>query len=271
MALESLLLDARGNPFQGLLDVIGGETVTDARVSSATLGALNAELLMDLNGKATAQFDIRTGAGALTLVFEGMTDTGNYIALPAFAVSQTLAAALTAEQYVPSVIIATTATGVYQVSVAGFRRVRCRVSAFTSGNAVVTGRATSASNMMYAKEIPSTLAATGTAIANTAATASLPAAGVGLFHYITHIDITRNATAVLAGTATLIHTTTNLPGSLAWSVGNAMIAGGTEKDVVFEPTTPLKSSVANTATTVVCAAAGLAVLGRVNVTYYVGA
>ena len=80
----------------------------------------------------------------------------------------------------------------------------------------------------------------------------------------------RNATAALVGSATLIHTTTNLPGSPAWSVGNAMIIGGTQLDLDYTPTTPLKSSVANTATTVVMPAAGLAVLNRVNVTYYVG-
>lgn len=80
----------------------------------------------------------------------------------------------------------------------------------------------------------------------------------------------RNATAVLAGTATIIHTSTNLPGSPAWSVGNAMAAGGTQLDVNFQPTTPFKSLVPNTITTIVMPAAGLAVLNRVNVSYYVG-
>ena len=58
----SILYDARGNEFQGSLDTIGGQTITDARVAGATLGALNAEILMDLNGKATATFDTRTAA-----------------------------------------------------------------------------------------------------------------------------------------------------------------------------------------------------------------
>jgi hypothetical protein len=118
--------------------------------------------------------------------------------------------------------------------------------------------------------IPSNLHITATAAANTNAVATLPAAGAGMFHYITHIDITRNATAVLAGSATIIHTTTNLPGSPAWSVSNNMIAGGTQIDVNIDFTQPLKSAVAGTATTVVAAAAGAAVLGRVNVGYYIG-
>ena len=265
----SLILDARGNPFQGSIDAIGGETLTDARVSSATLGALNAELVMDIQGKAVAMFDVRTGAANLTLVFEGTIDGTNYFTLGAFANQQLLAAAITQEQYVPSIVIATTASGYYTVGTSGIRRVRCRVSAYTSGNVVVTGRASAADQIIQIRPIPATLHVTATAAANTAATATLPAAGVGMFHYITSIEITRNATAALAGTATLIHTTTNLPGSPAWSVGNAMAAGGTQLDVRYEPKIPLRSLVANTNTTIVAAAAGAAVLGRVNVSYYV--
>ncbi len=117
----------------------------------------------------------------------------------------------------------------------------------------------------------STLAVTNTAAANTGVTLTLPAAGSGLFHYITHIHISRNATAALAGTATLVITTTNLPGSLAWSVGNAMVAGGTQNDVVLALTSPLKSSAANTATTIVAPAPGAAVLWRLNAFYYTAA
>ncbi len=270
MAIESLILDERGNPFQGQLDSIGGETFTDARVAGGTLAALNAELVMDLNGKAVARFDCRTAAAALTLVFEATLDGTNYFALPGFADQQLLGAAITQEQYVPSVTYATTGSGLYTVGVSGFRRVRCRVSAYTSGNVVVTARASLADQIIQTRSIPSNLHVTATAAANTAATATLPAAGVGMFHYITCIEISRSATAALAGTATIIHTTTNLPGSPAWTVGNAMAAGGTQSDLKYAPTTPLKSLVANTATTVVAAAGGAAVLGRVNVSYYVG-
>lgn len=265
------LYDARGNEIiVAQPDQVTNGVVTDGRPITALLAALNAEVVMDLNGAAVATFDIRTAAANLTLVFEGTVDGVNYFALPAFAQAQLLAAALTAEQYVPSVIIATTASGLYVVGVSGLRRVRIRVSAYTSGNVTVATRASSADFIIYGRPIPSTLHVTATAAANTAAVATLPAAGVGMFHYITHISLIRNATAALAGTATLIHTTTNLPGNPAWSVGNAMAAGGTQVDLAYSPTTPLKSSVANTATTITMPAAGAAVLNRVNVTYYVG-
>ena len=115
----------------------------------------------------------------------------------------------------------------------------------------------------------SDLAVTNTGAANAAVTLTIPAAGVGLFHYITSIIIQRTATAALVGTATLVITTTNLPGSMAFSVGNAMVAGGTQNDINLALAgNPLKSSVANTATTIVCPVPGAAVLWRVTVTYF---
>jgi hypothetical protein len=110
---------------------------------------------------------------------------------------------------------------------------------------------------------------TGTAAANTALTITLPAVA-SQFHYITAIEIRRTATAALTGSATLAVTTTNLPGSLAWSFGNAMVAGGTQNDLTLVLNSPIKSSVVNTATTIVMPAPGAAVLWRANVYYYTG-
>lgn len=268
----AILYDVRGNPLNvGLPDGVTNETITDARPATALLGALNAEGVIDLNGASIVQIDARTGAGALTYVAEGTVDGVNYMALPLFVRFQLLVAAAVAEQFVPSVVIATTHSGIYSVNVAGFRRFRIRVSAYTSGNVTVGLRASQAPDLLYTRNTPSILHVTVTAAANTAATITLPAAGAGLFHYITNIHLMRNATAALAGTATLIHTSTNLPGSPAWSVGNAMIAGGTQLDLDYTPTTPLKSLLANTATTIVMPAAGAAVLNRGNCSYYVGA
>ena len=267
-----ILYDARGNEIRtGFPDSVTGEVITDARPITAVLAALNAEVLMDLNGAATATFDIRTGAGALTLVFEGTVDGSNYFTLPALALQQLLAAAIVQEAYIASIVIATTTSGIYTVGVSGFRRIRVRVSAYTSGNVTVAARASIADLIIYGRHIPSNLHQTATAAAASAATATLPAAGVGLFHYITNIHLMRNATAAVVGSATLIHTSTNLPGSPAWSVGNAIAVGGTQLDLDYTPTTPLKSLVANTPTTIVMAAGGVGVLNRINVSYYVGA
>jgi hypothetical protein len=111
--------------------------------------------------------------------------------------------------------------------------------------------------------------ATAQPAANTGATLTLAAPGAGLFHYIQGIRISRAATAVLAGTAKLAITTTNLGGRL-WDVGNAMAAGGTQIDVAELWPLPLRSAVAATATTIVLPAPGVAVLWTVEVVYIVG-
>jgi hypothetical protein len=265
------IVDARGNEFIGSLDQIGGGTVTDARTSSATLSSLNAELLMDLNGQAVATFDLRAAALSATLVFEGTLDGTNYIGLPAYTIVATTGQVVPAETFVASIVTATTLNGQYLLGVSGFRRVRVRISAYTSGSVVAFARASRADYAIQSRPIPSNLHVTVTAAAASGATISLPTGGPGLFHYITNIHIQRNATAALAGTATLVITSTNLPGTPAWSVGNAMIAGGTQLDLNYTPTTPLKSLVANTATTIVMPAPGAAVLWRGNCTYYIGA
>lgn len=259
----TLLKDARGNEWNGAIDQITNQTITDARTIGATLNALNAEVLMDLNGHAVALFHLQTGAASLTVVFEATVDGTNYFGLPGLNVAT--------ESMLASVIVTTTQSSVYAVGVTGFRRVRARVSAYTSGTITINCRATQSDFAIYARPVPSTLAVTITAAAAAGATLTLPAPGAGLFHYITSLTIVRNATAALAGTATLVITSTNLPGALAWSVGNAMNAGGTQPDVYLAPTTPLKSSVANTATTVVMPAPGAAVLWRAVATYYIGA
>lgn len=117
---------------------------------------------------------------------------------------------------------------------------------------------------------PTTLWVTATAATGVAATLTLPAAGVGLFHYITAIDIQLYATAARTGSATpVLVTTTNLPGSPVFNFPTAQAIGAIDRyDVPLM--TPLKSSVANTATTVVAPIA-TAGIWRINVGYYTAA
>lgn len=120
---------------------------------------------------------------------------------------------------------------------------------------------------------PATNNITVTGGANAIATATLPAAGAGLFHYITHLHIRRVATAALAGGALLTVTTTNL-GGRTWRTGNqASITVATYDWGLLldaEYVHPLKSAVANTNTTIVGPAAGAAVSWQIVVDYYIG-
>jgi hypothetical protein len=113
----------------------------------------------------------------------------------------------------------------------------------------------------------STLAVTALSAVATTVTLTLPAV-TGQFHYITSISIVRSCGTLLAGTAVLAVTTTNLPGSLAWTGGNACAVGSTNTDLAMSFPNPLKSSVAGTATTLIAPSGGAAVQYRLTVTYY---
>ena len=109
------------------------------------------------------------------------------------------------------------------------------------------------------------LGATATGATGAAVTLTLPAIP-GKFHSITHICISAYSTAARTGVATPITvTSTNLPGNLAWTFATAAAIGTTDPKTI-EGTLPIKSSIANTATTIVCPAT-TGIIWRVNVTY----
>ena len=220
---------------------------------------------------------LSVGTGGV-IVFEGSGDNVNWAPMTGLTNGTQIAAS------------GSSVAGAWQFDGTSVPYFRIRATALTSGtitgNIIVTSNtgvvmleqglvATATTGIeggLVVRSIPqsSTLTQSATAAANTGLTVTLPAAGAGLFHYITGIEITRNATAALSGTATLVITTTNLAGSRAWSVGNAMVAGGTQLDVNIFRAMPIKSSVANTNTTIVMPVPGAAVLWRCNVDYYTG-
>lgn len=109
------------------------------------------------------------------------------------------------------------------------------------------------------------ITATGTAGASV--TATLPAAGAGVFHYIEFLEITAYSTAARTGSATpIVVTSTNLPGNSAWTFATAAAIGSTDRYLV-QPTHPIRCSAANTATTIVCPATS-SVIWRVNIHYW---
>jgi len=114
------------------------------------------------------------------------------------------------------------------------------------------------------------LAVTAVGAAAAAVTNTLPAAGVGLFHYITRINIVKyNTVAVVGGVTPVTATSTNLPGSPAWTFASAA-AVGTVAATDLEPSSPIRSAVANTATTIVGPATA-SVLWRITVYYFTAA
>lgn len=253
----AILKDARNNEWTGALDQITGGTVTDARPASQNLSLLNAEAVADLNGHCVAMFDIR-GTFVGTVVFEGTVDGTNYVSIPVI------------NQATQAFITAPTTVGVFVGSVTGFRRIRVRVSAYTSGTVVATIRASMADYAITAIPYPATLTATQTGLAGAAVTLTVAAGGAGLFHYFTRILVQRHTSALLtAGTTPVLVTTTQLNGRV-FSIPADAAAQGTVYSEIVEPSQPIKSQTANTATTIVCPAT-TGVIWRVTADYYLGA
>jgi len=112
------------------------------------------------------------------------------------------------------------------------------------------------------------LAVTAVGAAAAAVTNTLPAVA-GQFHYITRINIQKyNTVAVVGGVTPVTVTSTNL-NSVAWTFASAA-AVGTLAETDLEPCSPIRSQVANTATTIV-APVTTSVLWRITVYYYTAA
>lgn len=110
---------------------------------------------------------------------------------------------------------------------------------------------------------------TATGAAAAAVTLTLPAVAAQ-FHRICSIEIeTYSTVARVGGVTPVLVTTTNLPGSPVWTFASAAAIGSSDSKV-FVFSSPIKSSVVNTATTIVCPAT-TSVIWRVNVSYYTAA
>lgn len=227
--------------------------------ATGTLGALNAEVSIECDGCSTVALDLR-GTFSHTVAVQGTVDGINWTLIPVRP--------QTGGIYVLAVVGA--ASGVWMASCAGFARVRAIATAYTSGGSTATLIASNALFDDFAKNggVTSTLA-TVTAAAGVAATLTIAAPGVGLRPYITYIAIKRFAAAALTAAATpVLVTTTNLPGTLVFSLPAEAAAQGTIFPYQEDYAYPVMTVAQNTATTIVCPAT-TGVIWRVTAGYYV--
>lgn len=240
---------------------IGNRHPRENILSAGNLTALNSEIFLDCDGCASFSLDLR-GTFNLTVEVTGTLDGVNWSPpIPVRPVGQA------AVRYVAGVT--GTASGVWQGSCAGFDRLRIRVSAYTSGTCVATAVASTAPldpSLLptITTDIGTTLGAVGAAT-----TLTLAAPGAGLRHYLTYVAIARFATALMtAGATPVAITTTNLPGSLAFSFPAVAAPQGDLYPLREDFAYPLASSAQNTATTIVCPATPLAIW-RITAGFYV--
>lgn len=228
---------------------------------TGTLGALNAEIITDADGCGSLALDLR-GTAVLTVELSGTVDGTNWTLIPVRPIN------LASVTYLAAIVYPA-GGGIWVGNCAGFRRIRARVTVYTSGSvtAAMTASTVLLDQTLQGMVTPAIVTATGTAGA--AVTLTVPAPGAGLRQYLTYLSINRFAAALLtAGTTPVIVTTTNLPGSLAFSIPAEAAAQGTldrwREDFAF----PLATSALNTATTIVCPAT-TNVIWRVTAGYYI--
>lgn len=242
---------------------IGGSTVLHPRetiIGSGTIGALNAEVVIPVDGCASVAIDLR-GTFSMTLEVAGTVDGTNYTLIPVRPVNQ---AALV---YVAAVVGAV--QGVWIGKCAPFRSVRVRCTAYTSGSATATivGDSAALDDSLQGMVTPLIVTATGAAAA--AVTLTIPAPGAGLRQYLTYIGMNRSASVLLtAAAAPVVVTTTNLPGALAFTFGADAAAQGVDKIIREDFAYPLAASAQNTAVTIVGPATA-GVIWRITAGYYV--
>jgi hypothetical protein len=227
---------------------------------TGNFGALNAETIISADGAATVTVDLR-GTFNLSVTVEASVDGTNWQMIPVRPMNTA------STGYVAA--IAGSAPGSWTGSLAGFRSVRARCTAYTSGSATCVIATNSAPLDQSLVGTATTSLATTIGSAGTATTLSLGAPGVGLRHYLTSISITRFASTVLtAGAVPVTVTTNNLPGALAFTFAADAAALGVADRWREEFAFPLVAAAQNAVTSVVCPAVP-GVIWRVTAGYYV--
>ena len=250
--------------------------IRERREAYGTIAALNAELVLDVNGDEAALVYIQSTSFIGTLEFTAASNDDSTQFYPIAAYPYSIGCVggtipLAGQPLLVDALVAANTARVYSIPVGQVKKLRVRASAFTSGSLVCTIIADSQRPLNTAIDAkPSTLMVTATGAASAAVTATLPAV-TGLRHIIDLISVTRSATAALTASATpVLVTTTNLPGTPALTFGSD--AGGIGIDKVVDVdfgNTGMAATALGTATTIVCPVY-TGVIWRVNVVYRLG-
>ena len=248
----------------------------EGRTTSGTISAINAEVVHDLNGDASAIIYF-TSAGTMNCIYniQGSIDGFNFFDIPGYPISNACFAGtipMAAHPLVSEAVNAASVARALCVSTGNLRKIRIRATAYISGtmNVTINSDDCASINPYLRDQKAGTLTVTATAAVSTAITATLPAVA-GLRHYIDRISVVRSATAALTASATpVLVTTTNIPGLPVFTFGSDSGGVGVDKEQVMDFGGCGVGAIAiNTATTVVCPVYN-GVIWRINVAYRLG-
>jgi hypothetical protein len=249
----------------------------ERREASGNLNAVNAEVVLDLNGDNSATVYMNAAAAWTgTYAVEVSPDGTNYYAALAYPYPPGCLNGTIPLAAQPLLSEASTLAiqRILCVAVGGMKKVRVRATAYTSGSmpTLVVSDVEDSLSPYVRDQRAGTLIVTATGAAAAAVTATLPAVA-GLRHYIDFIRVTRfnaSGAALTAVTAPVLVTTTNLPGTPALTLPADALAPGaiSEHSLDFGGAGTATTAI-NTATTVVCPATG-GVIWRINAAYRLG-
>jgi hypothetical protein len=226
--------------------------------ASGSITALNGAISCYADAASTVSIAL-SGTYVGTLTVEGTVDGTNWDAIPVKPINAGGIYVLT---------LASGAVGRWMGSIGPFAQVRVRASAWTSGTAAVFVLADIGPSSIEAFVRSSDLCVTNTGAAAAAVTLTIPAGGAGLFQHITRLIVQRHTSAALTAAATpVLVTTTNLPGTRVFSIPADAAPQGQVYSEIMESSSPLRTSAANTNTTIV-APATTGVIWRITADYY---
>jgi hypothetical protein len=225
-------------------------------VGTGTLSTAGAEIVLDTPGCNIVSLDVR-GTFTGTLEVTGTVNGADYILIPIRS--------LVGGIY----LISVTTAGAWVAGCAGYDKVRVRATALSSGSATVTLLGSTSLLDDFKMGLVTPTIGTAVGASGAAVTLTLAAPGVGVRHYLTYLRIVRYAAAVLTAAATPVTiTTTNLPGTPAFTFPADAAALGTIFSYQEDFAYPIVSSAQNTATTIV-AGATTGVIWRITAGFYV--
>jgi hypothetical protein len=248
----------------------------EARTSTATLAALNAEIVHNISGDESATIYLNcTGTINATYAIDGSIDGSNFFPLLCFPYGTASLGGVvptSGQPLVSEIISAATIIRALCAAVGGLQKIRVRLSSFTSGSCNVTINSDSCAslNLYVRDQKASTLLVTATGAVSQAVTATLPAV-IGLRHYIDRIDVVRSATATLTASATpVLVTTTNINGLPILTFGSDTGGIGVDKIQSIDfGASGLATTTLGGTTTIVCPIY-TGVIWRINVAYRIG-
>lgn len=231
--------------------------------TTGVLGALNAEVIIDADGAQSLAVDLR-GTFSMTIEVSGTIDGTNWQVIPIRPWN------IASISYI--VAITGTAAGTWVGKAGPFRKIRARVTAYTSGSAtcVIAADTAPLDDTLQGMTTPVTATAVS-ASAGAAITLTIASPGAGLRHYLTYIAIQRingTAAALTAAAGPVNITTTNIPGAMVIPFANDALAAGAIDRWREDFSYPIATSAQATATTII-APVQTGVIWRITAGYYV--